>query len=168
MLVKKHERAVCGVVSRMANSADDIDDIVQDVFVQAYRSLGSFRGGAAFSTWLYRIAVNTAIRHIRKAKIRQAASIDDPESGIADRLAAPEGEGPEDAAVRKLRGEAVRRAIQTLPEKHRAVVVLHYYENLGCEEIARIVGCSVGTVWSRLHYACRKLHSQLEWLGSES
>lgn len=167
-IVRRHERAVCGVVSRMVSSPDDIDDIVQDVFVQAYRSLPKFKGGAALSTWLYRIAVNTAIGNIRKAKARQAVSIDDPETGFADRLAAPNGDGPEDAALKKMRGEAIRKAIQTLPEKHRTVVVLHYCENLGCDEIARVVGCSVGTVWSRLHYACRKLHSQLEWLGSES
>lgn len=167
-LVRRHERTVYAVVSRMIDSRDDVDDVVQDVFVTAFRSMSSFQGKSAFSTWLYRIAVNTTIKQMRKSRVRQAASIDDPGAGLADRLAASKADGPESAAERSIHGEAIRKAIRTLPEKHRAVVVLHYYENLSCEEIARIVGCSVGTVWSRLHYACKKLHGQLEWLASES
>jgi len=166
-LVRTHEHAVCAVVSRMLDSRDDVDDVVQDVFVTAFRSMPSFKGNAAFSTWIYRIAVNTTIKQMRRAKVRKAVAIDDPDAGLAERLAADSFQGPEVAAERKLQGESIRRAIQTLPDKHRAVVVLHYYENLSCDEIARIVGCSVGTVWSRLHYACKKLHGQLEWLAPE-
>jgi RNA polymerase sigma-70 factor (ECF subfamily) len=166
-LVRRHERAVYAVVSRMIDSRDDVDDIVQDVFVTAFRSLRSFQGKSAFSTWLYRIAVNTTIKQMRKAKVRKAQSIDDPDAGLAERLTADGSEGPESAAERTIHGEAIRKAISTLPDKHRAVVVLHYYQNLSCEEIARVVDCSVGTVWSRLHYACKKLHGQLEWLASE-
>lgn len=166
-LVRRHERAICGVVSRMLDNQDDVDDVVQDVFVTAFRSLSSFRGSAAFSTWLYRIAVNTTIKQMRKARVRQAASIDDPEAGFAERLAASV-DCPQEEAERAERAGAVRDAIRDLSEKHKAVVVLHYYENLSCDEIARILGCSVGTVWSRLHYACRKLHGRLQFLASES
>ena len=167
-LVKKHERAICGVVGRMVENRDDVDDIVQDIFVTAFRSLASFKGEAAFSTWLYRIAVNTSIKQMKKTKIRQAASIDDPFSGLCEILVASKGDAPEDSAERRERGEAVRRAVLTLSEKHRAVVVLHYFQELSCDEIAKIMGCSVGTVWSRLHYACRKLQGQLDWLAADS
>jgi RNA polymerase sigma-70 factor, ECF subfamily len=167
-LVRRHERAVYAVVSRMIDSRDDVDDLVQDVFVTAFRSLAKFQGKAAFSTWLYRIAVNTTIKQMRKARVRKTSSIDDPAAGLAERLMAAGSDGPEAVTEQTMRGEAVRKAIGTLPDKHKAVVVLHYYENLSCEEIARVAGCSVGTVWSRLHYACKKLHGQLEWLASES
>jgi RNA polymerase sigma-70 factor, ECF subfamily len=167
-LVKKHERAICGVVCRMVANRDDVDDIVQEVFVNAFRCLASFKGEAAFSTWLYRIAVNTSIKQMKKIKVRQATSIDDPLSGLAEALVSKNGDAPESAAERRERNEAIRQAVLMLNEKHRAVVVLHYFEDLSCDEVAKIMGCSVGTVWSRLHYACRKLQAQLDWLTADS
>ncbi len=160
-LVQRHQRAVYAVVSRMVESRDDVEDIVQEAFVSAYKSMHAFKGEAAFSTWVYRIAVNTTIKHARKMKIRTATSIDDPNTGLAETLVSNGGDGPEDAAQDRARNAAVREAVNTLPEKHRAVVVLYYFQELGCEEIAKILGCSVGTVWSRLHYACKKLQTQL-------
>lgn len=160
-LVERHQRAVYAVVSRMISSRDDVDDIVQEAFLSAYRSIGAFKGEAAFSTWIYRIAVNTSIKHTRKMKTRAAASLDDPCTGLSESLVAATTEGPEDAAQRKAREEAVREAVHCLPEKHRAVVVLYYFQELGCEEIAKVLDCSVGTVWSRLHYACKKLQAHL-------
>lgn len=160
-LVRRYSRTVYGVVSRMADNADDIDDIAQEVFVQAYRSIGSFRGDAEFSTWLYRIAINTTIKLMKKIRSRQATSIDDPAGGLAETLVSLETEQPDRVVERKARNEALRKAVHELPEKHRTVVVLHYFENLGCEEIAKVLDCSVGTVWSRLHYACKKLQGIL-------
>ena len=160
-LVRRYSRTVYGVVSRMAGDPDDVDDIAQEVFVRAYRSIGSFRGDAEFSTWVYRIAVNTTIKLMKRIKTRQACSIDDPASGIAELLVSAEADRPDRIAERKARNAALRKAVLGLPEKHRTVVVLHYFENLACEEIAQVLECSVGTVWSRLHYACRKLKGVL-------
>lgn len=160
-LVSRYSRTVYGVVSRMVNDRDDVDDIAQEVFVLAYRYIGSFRREAEFSTWIYRIAVNTTIKQMKRAKSRQASSIDDPATGLADVLVSAESERPERIAERRARNEALRKAVLELPEKHQAVVVLHYFENLGCDEIARILECSVGTVWSRLHYACKRLQLTL-------
>ncbi|MEN6371763.1 MAG: sigma-70 family RNA polymerase sigma factor [Armatimonadota bacterium] len=163
-LVVKHQRAIYGIVSRMVTSRDDVDDLVQDVFVTAYKSIGSFRGQAAFSTWLHAIAVNTTIKHIRKSKIRQTMPIEDMEM-VADTVNdTPREKLPIDAAEESERKQAVQRAVDGLPEKHRMVVILHYFEDYSCEEIAKTLNCSVGTVWSRLHYACRKLRGQLDWL----
>jgi RNA polymerase sigma-70 factor (ECF subfamily) len=148
----------------MVASREDVDDLVQDVFVLAYRSLDGFRGQAGFATWIHRIAVNTTIKHLRKAKSGQAVSIDDPEAGLENNLIAETDQGPFDAVHEGERKEAVRRAVKELPEKHRLVVILHYFEDYTCEEIAKILDCSVGTVWSRLHYACRTLRGQLDWL----
>lgn len=163
-LVSRYQRAVYGVVSRMVASPDDVDDLVQDVFVLAYRSIDRFRGEAAFSTWVHSIAVNATIKHLRKAKSRRMVSIDDPDTGMEDALIADAEPGPSEAAEDTERRAAVRRAVEQLPEKHRAVVVLHYFEDHSCEEIAKILNCSIGTVWSRLYYACRKLRGQLDWL----
>ena len=163
-LVERHQRAVYGIVSRMVSSRDDADDLVQDVFVLAYKSLDKFRGRSAFSTWLHSIAVNTAIKHIRKMKIRQTTSVDDNEFLTDCVLASDPDEGPSAVALDSERKEAVRTAVETLPEKHRVVVMLRYYEDYSCEEISKILNCSIGTVWSRLHYACRQLRGQLSWL----
>jgi len=160
-LVRRYSRTVYGVVSRMAGNPDDVDDIAQEVFVRAYRSIGSFRGDAEFSTWVYRIAVNTTIKLMKKIKSGQAGSIDDPAVGLSDALVSSESQQPDRIVERKARNEALRKAVDGLPEKHRTVVVLHYFENLACDEIAKVLGCSVGTVWSRLHYACKKLQTSL-------
>jgi RNA polymerase sigma-70 factor, ECF subfamily len=159
-LVSRHERAVYGIVSRMVSSRDDVDDVVQDVFVLAYRSLGRFRGNAAFSTWLHSIAVNTTIKHIRKMKIRQTTGIDEDCLLVEG---AP-SERPADAVEESERKQSIRQAVEKLPEKHRVVVMLRYFEDYSCEEIAKITNCSVGTVWSRLHYACKQLRGKLDWL----
>ena len=165
-LVSRHQRAVYSIVSRMARNRDDVDDLVQDVFVLAYRSIHSFRGDSSFGTWLGAIAVNTTLKHMKRSKARQAVSIDDPDTGLGDMLVASDQPGPEDAAEARMRSDEVRKAIDALPEKQRTVVILHYFEDKTCEEIAATLRCSVGTVWSRLHYACKKLRGQLDWLGS--
>jgi len=161
-LVNRYSRTVYAAVSRMIDDRDDIDDIAQEVFVLAYRSIASFRGDSEFSTWIYRIAINTTIKQMKKMKVRKAASIDDPATGLADALVSSDGERPERIAEKKARDEALKRAIEKLPEKHRVVVIMHYFQNCDCQQIAKILDCSVGTVWSRLHYACRKLQQQME------
>lgn len=163
-LVSRHQRAIYGIVSRMVSSTEDVDDIVQDVFVLVYRALERFRGDASFATWTHRIAVNTTLKHIKKTKSKQTLSIDDPDLGIEDTLAAEDSNGPSQFVENDERKAAVRKAIEQLPDKHRLVVVLKYFEDYSCEDIAKMMDCSVGTVWSRLHYACKKLRGQLDWL----
>ena len=78
--------------------------------------------------------------------------------------AADPNPGPADQAESRVRDSALRKAIEGLPDKQRTVVLLHYFEEYSCEEVAALTGCSVGTVWSRLHYACKKLRGTLEWM----
>lgn len=169
VLVERYQRPMAALVARMTDNPDDVDDIVQELFVRAWKGLPRFRGEAQFSTWLYRIAVNTAIKH--RSRHRNDASISLSAEGLAggiDSLQAPvdaapsQGGDPYRAAQKKESEEAIRKAVQSLPEKQRAVVVLHYFEGHSCEEISSIVGCSLGTVWSRLHYACKRLKGVLE------
>lgn len=167
-LLQRHQHAVSGIVSGIIRDRDDADDTVQDVFVQAYKHIGAFRCDCAFSTWIYRIAVNTSIKQTKKHKTRLTASIDDPLTGLSDTLTSPDSNRPDKLAERHAKSQALRSAVETLPEKHRVVVVLRYFRDFSCEDIARILDCSVGTVWSRLHYSCIKLQSQLGWFVGES
>lgn len=167
-LVDRHQRAVYGIVSRMVDSRDDVDDLVQEVFVSAYQAIGRFRRDAKFSTWLHTIAVNTTLKRLRKMKRQRTVSIDDLSTGLASMIRAENNPSPAEALQEGDRANAVRRAIDSLPDKQRIVIVMHYFEEYSCEEIAAALKCSVGTVWSRLHYACRKLRGELHWLEQGS
>jgi RNA polymerase sigma-70 factor (ECF subfamily) len=165
-LVERYQRPMTALVARMTPNPDDVDDIVQELFVRAWKGLPRFRGDAQFSTWLYRIAVNTTIKHRSRRREEFALSLSTEDlSGGVDALTAPAGAAePGDpflSAQRKEREAQIREAVLSLPEKQRAVIVLHYFEGHSCEEISQIVGCSVGTVWSRLHYACKRLKGTL-------
>lgn len=164
VLVDRYQRPVYGIVSRMVHSREDVDDVVQEVFVSAYTALDRFRGDAKFSTWLYTIAVNKTLNRIKKLGHQRTVSMDDPETGLQLVLKEDKTPLPEDLLQDREKVDAVRKAIDSLPSKQRIVVVLHYFEQYSCEEIAAILKCSVGTVWSRLHYACKKLKGELLWL----
>lgn len=166
-LVDRYQRPMAALVSRMVGRPDDVDDILQEVFLRAWKGLPRFRHDAQFSTWLYRIAVNTALKARKRGMGAPSTISTDDLLGGEDQLAA-DADGPAAAGgdpfgelARRERESRVRDAIETLPEKQRAVVVLHYFEGHTCEEIGKLVGCSVGTVWSRLHYACKRLKDTL-------
>jgi RNA polymerase sigma-70 factor (ECF subfamily) len=166
-LVARHDKRVYALVARVLGTGaarDDVDDVAQDVFVQAWRGLPKFRQDAKFSTWLYRIATNMAIKQWHRTK-RQAQTVYEEElpNTVRAALAILDG-SPEDIAAQRARDKALRAAIDRLPEKQRTVVLLHYFEEYSCEEIAALLDCSVGTVWSRLHYGCRKLRETVDWL----
>jgi len=167
-LVKRHEKRVYALVGRILGagaSPDDIEDTVQDIFVQAWRAFPRFRGDAKFSTWLYRIATNMAIKQWHRTR-RHSHVLSDEDLPETVRIAvADPNPGPAAQTEFRMRDKALRRAIEALPEKQRTVVLLHYFEEYSCDEVAALTGCSVGTVWSRLHYACKKLRGSLEWLS---
>jgi len=169
-LVQRYQRPMAALVSRMTDHPDDVDDIVQELFVRAWKGLPRFRGDAQFSTWIYRVAVNTAIKHRSRRRGETAISLStedltrgaDSLAGAADSVAPHGGADPMVAAMRRERDTEIKAAVDALPEKQRTVVVLHYFDGHSCEEISKIVGCSLGTVWSRLHYACKRLKGVLE------
>jgi RNA polymerase sigma-70 factor, ECF subfamily len=175
-LVDKHERRVISILSRIlparqscgdTHALSDVEDLAQDVFVLAWRALPTFRGDSRFSTWLYRIATNRAIKEWRRAQRHPGRGWTDDEvdseRGIpgACEETCFHHHDPEALFQLGLRDEQLRRAIESLTEKQRIVVLLHYFEDYSCEEIAEVLECSVGTIWSRLHYACRKLRIHL-------
>ncbi len=152
-LVERHRARIYGLVCRLAG-VGEADDLAQDVFVAAYKSLPSFRGDAAFGTWLYRIAIHTCSHHLRRRR-PEALELDE---------AAPDGRRDGDPEARAMQRElqgVVRGAIDRLPLKLRAVIVLRDMHGMSYEEIAGVVGCPIGTVRSRLYYATRRLATHL-------
>ncbi|MFN3648461.1 MAG: sigma-70 family RNA polymerase sigma factor [Armatimonadota bacterium] len=152
-LVERHRRRVYSLVCRLARPAD-ADDLAQEVFIAAYKALPSFRGDSAFSTWIYRIAVHVCSHYVRKRRLDTT----DLDEQHADQ---ERGHDPERSAMSTELQERVRDAIERLPYKLRLVVVLRDLHGLSYDEIAQVVGCPIGTVRSRLHYASQRLAETL-------
>lgn len=131
------------------------DEIVVDTFARAYRALARLEPDDTLRPWLYRVAINES--YDRRPRGGTASSLDD----AAEELTAGEERSPSSMAEREETRRVVLAALETLDEKHRTVVVLHYLSELALAEIALIVGSPVGTVKSRLHYALRRLRTHL-------
>lgn len=157
VILARHQGRVYSIAANFAANSDDASDLAQDIFLKAYRSLRSFRGQAAFSTWLYRIAVNACVDYTRRRSHAALVPLDD------DLLLAEcdQGLGPEQAAERRQLRADLARAIGGLSTKLRAALILHDVEGLTHEEISRIVGCSVGTTKSRLFRAREEVRRRL-------
>lgn len=163
-LVRRYHGKIYGLIYNMTSNKEDTEDLLQDVFVKAYSSLDRFRGTASFYTWVYRIAINHTINFLKKRKRGAAVSLNDVDQGVERDPAYVELSAREspvrDASLSELQ-EKLNKALQTLSEKHRTVVVLHDIQGVPHDEIARMTGCSEGTVRSRLFYARQRLQAEL-------
>jgi RNA polymerase sigma-70 factor, ECF subfamily len=163
-LVDKYKDIVYAVAYRFVHDPDLALDLAQDSFIRAYRGIKSFRGRSSFSTWLYRVTMNTCIDYTRKRSRsvepktvpEEVAEFADSEPVVSSGIATPEK-----LALTGELGEKIQEAIDSLPEYHKAVFVLYEIEGMSYKEIAEVVGCSIGTVMSRLHYARKKLQKML-------
>jgi RNA polymerase sigma-70 factor (ECF subfamily) len=146
ILVERHQRRAYNLALRMLGGEDDARDATQEAFLTALRKLASFRGDAAFSTWLHRVTVNACYDLLRRsARAPLTARGDEPR---------PEpGPPAPDHAEATAASVDLHRALLRLPPDHRAVLVLHDVQDLSYEEVARVLGVPVGTVKSRLHRA---------------
>ena len=144
-LVRRHEGRVYSIALRMTGREEDAHDAAQDAFVAAYRKLSSFRGDAAFTTWLHRVTVNATYDLLRKRARAPEPVADVPEQAAASHV--------EDPAGRVAQQLEVREALTLVSEEYRAVLVLRDMEDLPIEEVAEILGLPVGTVKSRCHRA---------------
>jgi RNA polymerase sigma-70 factor (ECF subfamily) len=156
MLYERHRNDVARLVFRMLGRRSDLDDVIQEVFVQVHKSLKDFRGQAKFSTWLHRVTVNVVLMYRRAARSRPVFA-DEP---LPD---GPELDSvmPDEDAERRERMRAFGRLLDRLADKKRVVFVLHELEGMSPSEIARIVGAPVLTVRTRLFYARRELEQML-------
>jgi RNA polymerase sigma-70 factor (ECF subfamily) len=156
-LYERHRSDVGRLVYRMLGARSDLEDVIQEVFIQAYKSLKDFRGQSKFSTWLHRVTVNVVLMHRRSARSRPVFA-DEPPGDPA--LRSPDL-APDDDAERRERVRAFGRLLDRLAEKKRIVFVLHELEGIAPTEIAKMVGAPVLTVRTRLFYARRELEAML-------
>ncbi len=156
-LYKRYRQQVTANLYRVLNDRTDLDDLVQEVFVIAFRGLDRFRGEARLSTWLYRICVNVALGRIR-SKSRRPPPLLRPDAG-SDRPS--DGLDPEQAVLREQERARVYRILDTLPPKKRIVLFLHEIEGLDLKEIAYIVDANPVTVRTRLFYARREFYRRI-------
>jgi RNA polymerase sigma-70 factor, ECF subfamily len=152
LLFTRHRDSVYNLALGISRSAETAEDITQEVFVRAYIGLSGFRGRAKLTTWLYRIAVNQALR-TRSVRSRRA----DKEQPMEDVVLPSREPEPEQAAERAEMEESVRRAIRELSPAQRAVVSLRYIEGLDLAEVAEIMGSPLGTIKSRIHHALKSM-----------
>lgn len=166
LLVMKYQYKVHAIVSRYVKDFDEVNDVVQEAFIKAYRALAKFRGESAFYTWLYRIAVNTAKNYLVAKNRRPPASDVDAEEADyfegSDRLR--DIDSPENLLYRDELEAAVDLAIKNLPEDLRTAVTLREFEGLSYEEIAEIMDCPVGTVRSRIFRAREAIDQKIKML----
>ncbi len=164
-LIVKYRARLLGVIYNMTSNREDAADLTQDAFIKAFQSIQRFNGQASFFTWLYRIAVNSTLTHLRKARLRSFFSFEkiheeDKAAEVLNQLTDKNGADRE-LFVKELQ-EKLNEAMQKLSIKHRTVVTLFEVDGLSHEEIADIMDCSVGTVRSRLHYAKQLLQAELQ------
>ena len=165
-LVSRYRTRVFGMIYNMVHSEQDAWDLAQDSFLKAWRSIGRFRGQSSFYTWIYRIVMNVTIDWLRKKQVKgsgaefndevQLREIDPASQTVpkADTL-------PHQRMVHGEIRERIDQAISQLSPEHRAVILMKEIEEMQYHEIAEALGCSIGTVMSRLFYARKKLQNML-------
>ncbi|MDL2228791.1 sigma-70 family RNA polymerase sigma factor [Treponema sp. OttesenSCG-928-L16] len=156
ILVKRHERAVFAMGMGFFRNEDDASDFVQDVFLKAFRKLPQFQGASRFSTWLYRIAYNTALNGINRRKEYRS---------LAEDECLPDNDTPERRALRSAAREAVKEALEDLPERYRICVDLFFFYDRSYQEIELITGYPVNTVKSHVFRAKKMLRKKLEGIA---
>jgi len=160
LLVRRNERAVYGMGMSFFRNKEDACDFTQEVFLKAYRSLGSFEGRSRFSTWLYKIAYNTALNEVNRRKEYHSLAEED-----AQKLSSP-GDTPERALIRSAAREAIETALKELPERFRICVDLFFFYDRSYREIEAITGFPVNTIKSHVFRAKKLLREKLELLRS--
>jgi len=164
LLVLKYQAKIQALVARYVQDSHEVQDVTQEAFIKAYRALPRFRGDAAFYTWLYRIAINTAKNHLVSRSRRPPGSdveIEDAEYYEAGG-ALRDQENPENQLFRAELEKVVNTAIKELPDDLRAAVTLREFDGLSYEDIADIMDCPVGTVRSRIFRAREAIDTRVQ------
>jgi RNA polymerase sigma-70 factor (ECF subfamily) len=166
VLVHKYQHKLSQLVNRYTKDPHEAADVVQEAFIKAYRALPNFRGESAFYTWLYRIAINTAKNHIAMRSRRP--SEDDIDVEEAEQFESggrlKEHETPEGLALTDELARVIQRGLDELPDELRMALSLREFQGLSYDEIAKVMGCPVGTVRSRIFRAREAIDRKLEYL----
>jgi RNA polymerase sigma-70 factor (ECF subfamily) len=161
VLVRRYQDRLYNTVYRLVDNAEDAQDVVQEAFLNAYQSLDSFKGDALFFTWLYRIAVNTAISHRRKQKVVLRIGGRPGEPGI-EPMDPSELSRPGHALEQAEQEQRIQDALGRLSPEHRAVLIMKDMEGQKYETMAEVLQVPIGTIRSRLHRARIELREVLE------
>ncbi len=164
VLVRRYQGKVAGLVSRYVYDHAEVEDVVQEVFIKAYRALERFRGDSAFYTWLYRIAVNTAKNHLVASGRRPPGQDLDAEDVVNTEAGQKlqEGNSPEHAIMTRQIAEVLQSTLRALPEDLREAITLREIEGMSYEEIAQVMSCPIGTVRSRIFRAREAIDRELK------
>jgi RNA polymerase sigma-70 factor (ECF subfamily) len=163
LLVRRHQHRIAGLISRYVADWSEVQDVAQETFVRAWRAIGNFRGDAQFSTWLHRIAVNTAKNHLVSHRRRpptadiDAEDAEQYESGARLR----DHDTPERELMRLQVERAVMEAVEALPAELREAITLREAEGMSYEDIAERMDCPIGTVRSRIFRAREAIDERL-------
>lgn len=164
-LVQKYRERIYGVIYNLTSNREDAADLTQDTFIKAFQALARFQGSSSFFSWIYRIAINATLSHLRRHKLRRFFSleklVEEDHSAEVIQTLAVAADSDRDTLTKELQ-EKLNEAFQKLSFKHRTVVTLFEIDQLSHQEIAEIMDCSVGTVRSRLHYAKQQLQAYLQ------
>jgi RNA polymerase sigma-70 factor (ECF subfamily) len=156
LIYERYHRRTYSLCLRMTSSQTEAEDLTQEVFIQLFRKIGSFRGDSAFSTWLHRLTVNQVLMHFRRRSVKNERTSDDGE--MPEQTVRGTSDPNKMAVVDRI---ALKNAIAELPNGYRNVFILHDVEGFEHEEVARMMGISVGTSKSQLHKARLKLRTLL-------
>ena len=165
-LYDKHKRRVYSLCLRMTANTAEAEDLTQEAFLQLYRKIATFRGESAFSTWLHRLSVNVVLMHLRKKNLPVVSLEETTQGGDED---TPKKDfGADDLALAgSIDRLQLQKAVDDLPPGYRTIFVLHDIEGYEHNEIAAIVGCSIGNSKSQLHKARMKLRDLLKMNRAE-
>jgi RNA polymerase sigma-70 factor (ECF subfamily) len=170
-LVERHKLAVLNLCLRFTGNKADAEDLAQEVFIRIYQAAPNYEVKAAFTTWLYRITVNLCLNYQRKKKFLHFFSLDHGKNSslqIQDRIPEFADKGRPDIDIeQKELQQIVHKAIQSLPENQKTVLILYRYHNLSYKEISNVLDTSVSAVESRLHRAKQNLKKKLKFLVEE-
>lgn len=155
----KYHKKVYSIAYGVVRQREEALDVVQDVFIKLFRSVKNFKGRSNFYTYLYRMVMNTAIDHKRKAGKQFMSSLD--VEGSFEPSDEPE-KGPEKVLLQKELEERVKLAMDKLPAEQKAALIFRDVEGLSYQEMAEAMGCSIGTVMSRLHYGRKRMQESLK------
>jgi RNA polymerase sigma-70 factor (ECF subfamily) len=163
-LVRRHDRAVFGLIARYVDNAEDAKDLYQEVFLRVHRNLRNFQLKSEFSTWVYRITVNVCLDHMKRIKrsvLSNALSIGSRDG--SDHVPEPASlvPGPDDHSVNADIAARIRTAIALLPPRQRMVFVLRHYEQRSMKEMAQTLGCGEGTIKRYLFEATQSMRGAL-------
>jgi len=162
--VARHRDKIYARAYSMMRNEEEAIDLSQEAWVKAWQRLAQFQGDSSFATWLTRIVINLCLDQIRRQKRHRAESIEamDDESGGVERQMEPIITNPTERLERGELRKRIDEAMSKLSNEHRTVLVLHEFEEMEYKEIAKVMGCSIGTIMSRLFYARRRLASLLQ------